>query len=807
MAVIKNDRDVLLQTATVRVVGTTANIILSTGIFNTSAESGTTPASITLTANTVGFTPACTKTWYWATNSAPNTWTSIGTGDTKNVSNTDFLANISTGDTIQYKLVVTEFGYDEVTVFNTITQNKLSSATIVASLLSYADLPASDSDGIVASLPTGNYLRLNRGGVFLTSGVVFTGTATQNGLTLTINSSTGAITLSQTAWTSSTESFILTATYNSVAYTVSYSISKAINGIPIYDPTPPPTPTGLSVSSGISTIFISCDNPTYTAGHGHKETIVYVAEWPLSEVTPPIFSAALEVARFAGINTSYALDPNTRVCIWIKWVSNDKVLSVSPAGGLNGAQETTGQDVSRLVSAMTGPGNPFTILDTPTVIDGVTFPSGTYSTNAFIQDAQITNAKIKNLAVDDAKIANMSVAKLTAGTMGIGAYIQSTNYTPGPSGTGFRINADGTAEMQAAYIRGQITASQIDSRGLSVKDAYGNVILSAGSSIQSQINPYTSGATANITTKGPLSFRPAGADGDFYYATDIALLYQKISGTWIESANNFNNTSQLIDGAGLGYTAVWAGIPDRPTIPDISVKLDKASAEILRINYYSATRLAGIAVGDLAWNGSGVRTSGKGLALTPYGLLGHNGTNNTFTIDATTGDATFGGTLTASAINAVNTINIAGNAVTVPVYIDYNPGAVAYANSSRAYVASIGVNSIGAGTAPVLVTGTVRVIPNISTRPLTDSWFDIIGVYIMRDSDNAQVHSVYGVSHRNEPISIPLAFYIADASVGAFKVYFDYYNSGQTGGAYHLTWGASYYHTSRLALNIQAVKR
>jgi hypothetical protein len=52
----------------------------------------------------------------------------------------------------------------------------------------------------------------------------------------------------------------------------------------------------------------------------------------------------------------------------------------------------------------------------------------------------------------------------------------------------------------------------------------------------------------------------------------------------------------------------------------------------------------------LAWNGSGVRTSGKGLALTPQGLLGHNGTKTTFFIDAVTGNAVFDGTLDASAV-------------------------------------------------------------------------------------------------------------------------------------------------------------
>lgn len=115
----------------------------------------------------------------------------------------------------------------------------------------------------------------------------------------------------------------------------------------------------------------------------------------------------------------------------------------------------------------------------------------------------------------------------------------------------------------------------------------------------------------------------------------------------------------------------------------ISAKLDKASSEILRIDAVSATRAAGVAVGDLAWNGSGVRTSGKGLALTPYGVLGHNGTKNTFTLNATTGDAYFAGSIEAGTATqlvstnysqgyiwtgtaiTVGTLSVYGNAVTL----------------------------------------------------------------------------------------------------------------------------------------------
>lgn len=146
-------------------------------------------------------------------------------------------------------------------------------------------------------------------------------------------------------------------------------------------------------------------------------------------------------------------------------------------------------------------GSPFFYRTTPTVINGVTIPAGGYMKSAYIHDASITNAKIANLAVDDAKIANLSVSKLTAGSLAVGQYVQSTNYVANTSG--WRINADGTAELGVASIRGQLTAAQIDTRGLTIKDAGGTVIFGSGTGLDwSQItgaNRPANGATVGAT--------------------------------------------------------------------------------------------------------------------------------------------------------------------------------------------------------------------------------------------------------------------------------------------------------------------
>lgn len=74
--------------------------------------------------------------------------------------------------------------------------------------------------------------------------------------------------------------------------------------------------------------------------------------------------------------------------------------------------------------------------------------------SAHIANAAITNAKIGDLAVDNAKIVSMAVNKLTAGSLGVGEYIESTNFASGD--TGFRIHANGSAEFNNVVARGTI---------------------------------------------------------------------------------------------------------------------------------------------------------------------------------------------------------------------------------------------------------------------------------------------------------------------------------------------------------------
>lgn len=120
------------------------------------------------------------------------------------------------------------------------------------------------------------------------------------------------------------------------------------------DYTAPPTPTGVSVSAGITFVNIETDPPIFTQGHGYAVTVVYGVAWPTSDPTPPTFSEAVKICEFIGDVGSFPTDPSTRWCIWLKWNTQDGIESAFPSGGANGDQITTGQDVSALLEAITG---------------------------------------------------------------------------------------------------------------------------------------------------------------------------------------------------------------------------------------------------------------------------------------------------------------------------------------------------------------------------------------------------------------------------------------------------------------------
>jgi hypothetical protein len=121
-----------------------------------------------------------------------------------------------------------------------------------------------------------------------------------------------------------------------------------------YEPdlTPPPTPTGFTVTPAITSLFVECDSQIYAQGHGHAKSVVYGATWVSGAL--PVFANAVVIDEFTGTVVSSATNPATTWHLWLKWVTVDGVYSVVPAGGTNGVVATTGQDVSKLLTALNG---------------------------------------------------------------------------------------------------------------------------------------------------------------------------------------------------------------------------------------------------------------------------------------------------------------------------------------------------------------------------------------------------------------------------------------------------------------------
>ena len=318
---------------------------------------------------------------------------------------------------------------------------------------------------------------------------------------------------------------------------------------------------------------------------------------------------------------------------------------------------------------------PFSVQAGSAMINGVTVPAGVYMDSAFIRDGTITNAKIGNAAIDNAKISNVAADKLTAGSIAVGQYIQSTGYVAGTSG--WKINGNGNAEFSNAVVRGTVYATN--------GQFWGTLLGGAATAYSSGLGFYAGGGTTT-----------AGADYRWRVGSPTGARIQW-TGSEIE-VYNADNKLTLASG-GVDYAAIigakppagaTAGAPagtlvngvpvaDITTaISSIDSKLDKASNTILSVATSGSAYVAGLRVGSLAWDVDGDWSSGKGIAITPNGILGHDGTKETFAIDSTTGEATFAGsleaaggtfkgTLTAEAVNAVNTINLAGQSVTIPI--------------------------------------------------------------------------------------------------------------------------------------------
>lgn len=370
------------------------------------------------------------------------------------------------------------------------------------------------------------------------------------------------------------------------------------------DLTPPPTPTGLVLTAGLTSLFVGCDIPSYTQGHGHDRTVVYGAKWPTGD-PEPTFSDAVELWQYQGPVSSYGSETGTRWCIWIKWRSMDGVLSADPAGGTNGVQATT------------------LLVNSP--------------------DLAVNAIAAGSAYITDAKIAAVSASKLTVGDGTVGGNLKSSNYNAGVAG--WLVTPSGYLEAQNAVLRGTV---------------YASAGLIGGITIAS--NAIRAGQTAWNTGSG------------FFLRSDGAFSLGNSAGSHLRWD-------------GVNITVVGGGV--------FSGALSAATGTFAG-NLHGGQFTTGAYVA-YTWPAAGL----YGTYLGPGGLLMGNVNNGKYcsiTADGdiyTPGFQVVGGALTVWTANVINTVHIAGQAVTIPSS-SYVAAATTFSGGAEVTIGTLGFTSSGA---------------------------------------------------------------------------------------------------------------
>lgn len=483
------------------------------------------------------------------------------------------------------------------------------------------------------------------------------------------------------------------------------------------DLTMPPTPTDVAITAGITSVIVTWAAPIYTVGHGHQQANIYAVRLPADSPTLPTYVDAVRLDSAPGALTIRSLpsEPNTKWHVWVKWQSADGVES-DPGGGVNGVSATTGQDVSNLLAvladkitadelaaslatpigqipglvtvtgqlqARTGvrldvngyvtgwsmnndgsSGNfviradtfaigspgvlnvyPVIVRTSSTVENGVTIPAGAYFDSAYMVNVQAMWARFGTLVVDSVQATAINAAKLTLGDGTVGGNLKSSNYVSGS--LGWIVTPAGYAEFNNVVVRGTIFASS---------GAIGGSLI---------------GATYMMSVgwiSGSYGWR-LNSDGTGW----VGGIYMDLSS--IRSANYVLNTS------GFALRADGTG-----QIGGLKV----TTTSIESSNF--ATGVAGMRIGlngDVEINN-----------LTARGNITANHLN--------AAGGTFSGLLTADAVDAVDTINLKGNALIVPVGVEWEGDAAAGTSTYPNIIASTPATDFENGAVIVVATVTLQ---------------------------------------------------------------------------------------------------
>jgi hypothetical protein len=174
---------------------------------------------------------------------------------------------------------------------------------------------------------------------------------------------------------------------------------------------------------------------------------------------------------------------------------------------------------------------PFVIKTTTWDDNGVSRDPGVYIKGAFIENLVAAYATIRSLVADDITTADINAAQILAGSLRVGSYLQSTNYSPGTAG--WRITADGVIEGYSATLRGTITATAGEIGGLVI----------GASDIRSG-NYVFGSAGFKLNSNGTMEIAELWARGDIE-ATSLNAATGTFTGALVAATGTFEGTTTV----------------------------------------------------------------------------------------------------------------------------------------------------------------------------------------------------------------------------------------------------------------------
>lgn len=249
-----NSRDIALQSTDPRVLQISANYLVlnaSSLQFKYGTDNAAQPAQITVTASLVGKLEGTVQFTTSGFKTAPAV---DPTDSNKLIINPDNFIDDFVTINASVNWQGANYAATPVTITRILNQ-------LVAKVQNPIDLIPTYNDGSGYTLPSANnYVELYNGVVKITEGITYGPTAqTSNGLTVSVSSTTGKITLTDAGpntWTSDTVNFTLTATRNNIVYNTTYTVTKAKAGaggiqakqleLYTWSVGVPPLPTGIS---------------------------------------------------------------------------------------------------------------------------------------------------------------------------------------------------------------------------------------------------------------------------------------------------------------------------------------------------------------------------------------------------------------------------------------------------------------------------------------------------------------------------------------------------------------------------------